>query len=293
MLGSVCYVLQLAELELRGQFLICCQEANNLQSSLDEATANFKSASSDLNARSVEDDRLKIDQHDARARLHKAHAVVEKLTEASDQLQSERLLLRKYLFPVLPISLSPRSIVTYVQTQDTHHPITECPICYLGYFCNNWIPTPCGHTYHPICLFSLIFADVESAPKCVACLQVFHPAWLECWGAPQVNHPTVVDMAEKWGLTEQAESFSSSLRILYQNKGGTLKARRDRQSVKLKKVTKSFSKVRNCRDAVAACQFSEIMHELSMISVGCVLILKCSALSHMHSLLVKLLCREK
>lgn len=139
--------------------------------------------------------------------------------------------------------MKPMSVVCPLQIEESYHPITECPICTLGFYCSNWVPTPCGHTYHPDCLFPLLRDDGSLAPRCVACSQIFHPGWLKCWGAPQMAHPDVALLVDSLGLNAQTETFKRSLSDLYKKNPLSLKARREMLALKHARVTKYFSKV--------------------------------------------------
>lgn len=55
-------------------------------------------------------------------------------------------------------------------------------ICFLGYHYHNFIPTSCGHTYHPACIMALICREDVVVPWCVAYDEILHPDWLEIWG---------------------------------------------------------------------------------------------------------------
>lgn len=109
-----------------------------------------------------------------------------------------------------PISLEPIGIPTALSVGKSHHLVSRCPKCSLGYHCNNWVPAPCGHTYHPHCLLSCL----EISPSCLACKEVFHPDWLTCWGYKTPN-AEVEHMERFLNLSHQRTRMRDQLLSLY------------------------------------------------------------------------------
>lgn len=115
-------------------------------------------------------------------------------------------------------AMAPVAIATALHVGARHHRISSCPKCFLGYHCNNWVPTPCGHTYHPHCLFSILHESslrpVTIPPSCVACKQVFHPDWLVCWGYDTEHHEVKV-LEKTFAIEQQREKRFSQLLQFY------------------------------------------------------------------------------
>lgn len=122
-----------------------------------------------------------------RSRLNSLLTAKEQFSRSLDEVivaQTIELgILREILMkPCLPVK--PRYVSTAAHSAiEQRITVTPCPVCCNSYHCFNWMPTPCGHTYHPSCLVALVSGG-ESPPKCFACKEAFVNDWLETWGFP-------------------------------------------------------------------------------------------------------------
>jgi hypothetical protein len=107
-----------------------------------------------------------------------ASIVAEKTTTAQKE---ERAILSE-VFAKPCALLRPTYTVTSALPTITQFTVGPCPVCCNGYYNFNWVPAPCGHTYHPACLFPLVCDSEDQAPSCRACGQYFPIEWMETWG---------------------------------------------------------------------------------------------------------------
>lgn len=81
-------------------------------------------------------------------------------------------------------SLKPQFFATFVDLQQQLFKMSLCAMCFLSFHYHNFIPTSCGHTYHPACILPLASKENIGTPRCMACNEIFHPNWLASWGLP-------------------------------------------------------------------------------------------------------------
>lgn len=139
-------------------------------------------------------------------------------------------------------SLRPRFIATAVDLRQQLYKMSPCAVCLFGYHCNNFIPTSCGHTYHPACIMPLISRQDTGTPRCVACNEIFHPDWLASWGLARPSSE-VDKFAAVLDLDAQSQSFETAMRDLYREGAVNLKARREKERRKQRLLTQKYSKV--------------------------------------------------
>jgi hypothetical protein len=94
-----------------------------------------------------------------------------KLADQITEVHIVAEVLSKQCDPVTPMY-----VLTSTTTVISQATVTSCPICCNGYHCNNWVAASCGHTYHPVCLFTHL-TSVKSNLKCIACMEPLHPDW--------------------------------------------------------------------------------------------------------------------
>ncbi|KAL3677109.1 hypothetical protein R1sor_027057 [Riccia sorocarpa] len=108
----------------------------------------------------------------------------------------------------------------------------------LRFHCVNFMPTSCGHAYHPACLMALIARSAE--PKCLECYESFHPDWCESWGID-----TKEEHRKKWeadlGLQRQRDALSDCIRDLYQKTPNVLSDRRKVEREKRQRFTQKYT----------------------------------------------------
>lgn len=112
-----------------------------------------------------------------------------------EQMTEEKIVGDVLCRPCGPVQ--PTYVLTATHTVLTQVSVSSCPLCCNGYHCNNWTPASCGHTYHPVCLFTHITTS-SIAPSCVACGEPFSYDWLKSWGVERGCMYTVtMDSAER------------------------------------------------------------------------------------------------
>lgn len=168
------------------QYLACCSKIHELQEAIDSARQKHAEALSLANSKLPDFSKFDLGKNSMRSDMRVLKQKAARLTDTRNALELECSRLA-HLLGAGSVYVSPVSIVSPLQSEDSYFAITECPVCSLGFFCKYWVPTPCGHCYHPSCLFPLLQFDSNIVPKCLDCSEVFHPSWLECWGSPLVK----------------------------------------------------------------------------------------------------------
>ncbi|KAL3687295.1 hypothetical protein R1sor_013604 [Riccia sorocarpa] len=139
----------------------------------------------------------------------------------------------------VPVSvLAPRFVPTATEVTMSVFRLTSCPVCSLGFHCVNFMPTSCGHAYHPACLMSLIARSGE--PKCTKCEEYFHPHWCESWGID-----TTEEHRRRWEaelcLQKQRDAFSECISDLYTKTPHVLSERRKVEKEKRQRLTLKYT----------------------------------------------------
>ncbi|KAL3701862.1 hypothetical protein R1sor_019884 [Riccia sorocarpa] len=125
-------------------------------------------------------------------------------------------------------TLSPMFISTATEVTKAIFRLSSCLVCCLGFHCMNFMPTPCGHVYHPACLAALV---AHSGLQCLECSESFHPHWCESWGFDTTEKHRR-EWEEKTGLQKQQDAFSDCIKSLYQKTPNLLSERRTIESEK-------------------------------------------------------------
>ncbi|KAL3678633.1 hypothetical protein R1sor_021589 [Riccia sorocarpa] len=139
-------------------------------------------------------------------------------------LEKELVFLEQYFSEPCP-TLCPRYVLTPTELTRTVFRLTSCPACNLGFHCFNFVPTSCGHAYHPPCVVPLLAKAHTEHPKCLACGERLHPDWIETWGM-QVNTVHKAKLEEGLGLAKQKLAFEEGLRELYHDDPARIVERR-------------------------------------------------------------------
>ncbi|KAL3686751.1 hypothetical protein R1sor_013060 [Riccia sorocarpa] len=101
---------------------------------------------------------------DAEAEIEKKGLVLESEESMLESQEAEMNILRP-LAEVSTSVLTPRFVPIASEVTKSVFRVTSCPVCALGFHCVNFMPTSCGHAYHPACLMALIARSAE--PKCL------------------------------------------------------------------------------------------------------------------------------
>lgn len=174
----------------------------------------------------------------------------EKISKLEDDLEAgkQRLLYcqdeRRALSarPGVVNSLKPVSIPTPVEVQEALFRILSCVKCTLAYQCNNFVPTSCGHTYHPACFVQQLSIEGSAPPRCLACSEILHPDWLESWGICHIG-PEMKQLASELNVPLHREGFQKDLETLYVEGCHLLHQRRLEERKKHLKLTRYYTKV--------------------------------------------------
>ncbi|KAL3676965.1 hypothetical protein R1sor_026913 [Riccia sorocarpa] len=156
-------------------------------------------------------------------------------------LAKELAFLEQYFSLPCP-ALCPRYIPTPIEVTRTIFRLTSCPACNLGFHCFNFVPTSCGHAYHPPCILPLLAKAHTEHPTCLACGERLHPDWIETWGF-RVNAEHKVEVEAALGLKKQKLAFEEGLRELYHNDPARALERREYLKKQQQLVTMVYTEI--------------------------------------------------
>ncbi|KAL3679307.1 hypothetical protein R1sor_022263 [Riccia sorocarpa] len=177
---------------------------------IDECSARLLQSQTEMKLSRSKHEELKMELERAELKADNAHVVLRK-EEALLAFQKEEL---RCLQPFVESSVAPhipRWIPTATEVTKTVFRLSSCPVCCLGFHCMNFMPTSCGHAYHPACLAALI---AHSGQQCMECNETFHSHWCESWGF-EVAEKVKQEWERKAGLLNQRVAFRESIRGLY------------------------------------------------------------------------------
>ncbi|KAL3677007.1 hypothetical protein R1sor_026955 [Riccia sorocarpa] len=163
--------------------------------------------------------------------------VVLRREEALLAFQKEELRCLQPFAESSVASLIPGWIPT--ATEVTVFRLSSCPVCCLGFQCMNFMPTSCGHAYHPACLAALI---AHSGQQCMECNETFHPHWCERWGF-EVAEKVKQEWERKTGILNQQVAFRESIRGLYLKTSKLQSERRLQEGLKRQCLNITYTKV--------------------------------------------------
>ncbi|KAL3698318.1 hypothetical protein R1sor_012394 [Riccia sorocarpa] len=210
-----------------GDVLSALEESSERQLALDQQLENARATVSDVESVIRE----------TKAEMEKKVLRVEREESILESQEAEVKILES-LTGLTASVLAPRFVLTATEVTRTVFRLTSCPVCSLGFHCVNFMPTSCGHAYHPACLVALLAKSVE--PKCIECNELFHPHWCESWGID-----TTEEHKQKWeaevGLQSQLDTFSQCIRNLYQKTPHVLSERRMEEKKKRQCFTLKYT----------------------------------------------------
>ncbi|KAL3681661.1 hypothetical protein R1sor_024617 [Riccia sorocarpa] len=181
-------------------------------------------------------------------------------------LAKELVFLEQYFSVPCP-ALCHRYVPTPLELTRTIFRLTSCPACNLGFHCFNFVPTSCGHAYHPPCVLPLLAKRHTEHPKCLACGERLHPDWLETWGV-QVNTEYKAEVDATLGLKKQKLAFEEGLRDLYHDDPARTLERRDHQKKQQQRVTVVYTEEQVEHDLKASIAASKVRRHLWTSSGG-------------------------
>ncbi|KAL3696362.1 hypothetical protein R1sor_010438 [Riccia sorocarpa] len=181
-------------------------------------------------------------------------------------LAKELTFLDQYFSLPCP-ALCPRYVPTPIEVTRTIFRLTSCPACNLGFHCFNFVPTSCGHAYHPPCILPLLAKAHTEHPTCLACGERLHPDWIETWGF-RVNAEHKVEVETALGLKKQKLAFEDYLRELYHNDPARALERREYLKKQQQLVTVVYTEDQVEHDWKASSAASKVRRHLWTSSGG-------------------------
>ncbi|KAL3676269.1 hypothetical protein R1sor_026217 [Riccia sorocarpa] len=174
---------------------------------------------------------------EAEAEIEKKVSLLERKKSILASQEAEVKILDR--IAEVPVSvLAPRFVPTATEVTKSVFRLTSCPVCSLGFHYINFMPTSCGHAYHPACLMSLIARTAE--PKCIECEEYFHPHWCESWGID-----TTEEHKRRWEaelcLQRQRDAFVECISDLYTKTPHVLSERRKVEKKKRQRLTLKYT----------------------------------------------------
>ncbi|KAL3695637.1 hypothetical protein R1sor_009713 [Riccia sorocarpa] len=181
---------------------------------------------------------LKMELERAELKIDNTHVVLRR-EEALLAFHKEELRCLQPFAESSVAPLIPRWIPTATEVTKTVFRLSSCPVCCMGFHCMNFMPTSCGHAYHPACLAALI-AHIEQ--QCMECNETFHPHWCESWGF-EVGEKVKQEWERKAGLLNQRVAFRESIRGLYLKTPKLQSERRLQEGLKRQCLNITYTKV--------------------------------------------------
>ncbi|KAL3678009.1 hypothetical protein R1sor_020965 [Riccia sorocarpa] len=177
---------------------------------IDECSARLLQSQTEMKLSRSKQEELKMELERAELKVDNAQVVL-CMEEALLAFQKEELRCLQPFAESFVAPLIPRWIPTATEVTKTVFRLSSCPVCCLRFHCMNFMPTSCGHAYHPTCLAALI---AHSGQQCMECNETFHPHWCESWGF-EVAEKVKQEWERKAGLLNQRVAFRESIRGLY------------------------------------------------------------------------------
>ncbi|KAL3694694.1 hypothetical protein R1sor_008345 [Riccia sorocarpa] len=210
-----------------GDVLSALEESSERQLALDQQLESARATVSDVESVIRE---TKAEMEKKVLRVESEESILES--------QEAELKILESLTGLTASVLAPRFVPISTEVTRTVFRLTSCPFCSLGFHCVNFMPTSCGHAYHPACLVALLAKSAE--PKCVERNELFHPHWCESWGIDITEEHRQIWEAEL-GLQSQLDTFSQCIRNLFQKTPHVLSERRMEEKEKRQRFTLKYT----------------------------------------------------
>ncbi|KAL3678793.1 hypothetical protein R1sor_021749 [Riccia sorocarpa] len=205
---------------------------------IEEYSARLLQSQTEMKLSRSKQEELKMELEHAELKVDNAHVVLRR-EEALLAFQKEELRCLQPFAKSSVAPLIPRWIPTATEVTKTVFRLSSCPVCCLGFHCINFMPTSCGHAYHPACLAALI---VHSGQQCMECNETFHPHWSESWGF-EVAEKVKQKWKRKTGLLNQRVAYRESIRGLYLKTPKLQSERRLHEGLKRQCLNITYTKV--------------------------------------------------
>ncbi|KAL3690897.1 hypothetical protein R1sor_004548 [Riccia sorocarpa] len=205
---------------------------------IEECSARLLQSQTEMKLSRSKQEELKMELERAELKVDNAQVVLRR-EEALLAFQKEELRCLQPFAELSVAPLIPRWIPTATEVTKTVFRLSSCPVCCLGFHCMNFIPTSCGHAYHPACLAALI---AHSGQQCMECNETFHPHWCESWGF-EVAEKVKQEWERKAGLLNQRVAFRESIRGLYMKTPKLQSERRLQEGLKRQCLNITYTKV--------------------------------------------------
>ncbi|KAL3689603.1 hypothetical protein R1sor_015912 [Riccia sorocarpa] len=205
---------------------------------IEECSARLLQSQTEMKLSRSKQEELKMELERAQLKVDNAQVVLRR-EEALLAFQKEELRCLQPFAESSVAPLIPRWIPTATEVTKTVFRLSSRPVCCLGFHCMNFMPTSCGHAYHPACLAALI---AHSGQQCMECNETFHPHWCESWGF-EVGEKVKQEWERKAGLLNQRVAFKESIRGLYLKTPKLQSERRLQEGLKRQYLNITYTKV--------------------------------------------------
>ncbi|KAL3687647.1 hypothetical protein R1sor_013956 [Riccia sorocarpa] len=122
---------------------------------IEECSVRLLQSQTEMKLSRSKQEELKMELEHAELKVDNAQVVLRReealLAFQKEELRCLQPFAKSYVAPLIP-----RWIPTATEVTKTIFRLSSCPICCLGFHCMNFMPTSCGHAYHPACLAALI-----------------------------------------------------------------------------------------------------------------------------------------
>ncbi|KAL3698189.1 hypothetical protein R1sor_012265 [Riccia sorocarpa] len=205
---------------------------------IEECSARLLQSQTEMKLSRSKQEELKMELERAELKVDNAQVVLRR-EKALLAFQKEELRCLQPFVESSVAPLIPRWIPTETEVTKIVFRLSSCPVCCLGFHCMNFMPTSCGHAYHPACLAALI---AHSGQQCMECNETFHPHWCESWGF-EVGEKVKQEWERKAGLLNQRVAFRESIRGLYLKTPKLQSERRLQEGLKRQCLNITYTKV--------------------------------------------------
>ncbi|KAL3680522.1 hypothetical protein R1sor_023478 [Riccia sorocarpa] len=205
---------------------------------IEECSARLLQSQTEMKLSRSKHEELKMQLERAELKVDNAQMVLRR-EEALLAFQKEELRCLQPFAESSVAPLIPRWIPTATEVTKTVFRLSSCLVCCLGFHCMKFMPTSCGHAYHPACLAALI---AHSGQQCMECNETFHPHWCESWRF-EVGKKVKQEWERKAGLLNQRVAFRESIRGLYLKTPKLQSERRLQEGLKRQCLNITYTKV--------------------------------------------------
>ncbi|KAL3682155.1 hypothetical protein R1sor_000177 [Riccia sorocarpa] len=122
---------------------------------IEECSARLLQSQTEMKLSRSKQEELKMELERVELKVDNAQVVLRReealLAFQKEELRCLQPFVESSVAPLIPIW-----IPTATEVTKTIFRLSSCPVCCLGFHCMNFMPTSCGHAYHPACLAAVI-----------------------------------------------------------------------------------------------------------------------------------------